>query len=101
MQFSLKSSILEIDEENRTFRMIATSEIVDNQNEIVDMKSVEEILPLLKSRGASINLGHFGISVGEAKDFEIKSFGAILEEYPNLKALREYDPDTKALTAIA
>lgn len=87
--------------EERVFWTVATSQVVDTQKEIIDMKYITELLPILKARGVSVNLGHFGVNVGRTEEAHLKTLGEVMKAFPDnqdaQKILAQYNPKTPAL----
>ena len=107
----LKSQLLVVpkkqkkDTDERVFWTIATSQVVDTQKEIIDMKTIESLMPIIRKRGMAVNLGHFGINVGHAKECYLKTFAQIMKAFPKNKEVQEtlskYDSKTPAMVAKA
>ena len=99
---------------NEAFRYIASAEIVDLENEIINLDAIAEVMPIMKEQGARTSVDHMNFPAGEFFDWGFTTVDGIpaiwidlevYEKYPNqketLRRIKLPPDDPASLTCIS
>lgn len=99
---------------NEAFRYIASAEIIDLENEIINLEAIAEVMPIMKEQGARTSVDHMNFPAGEFFDWGFTTVDGIpaiwldlevYEKYPNqkntLRRIKLPSKDPESLTALS
>ena len=99
---------------NEAFRYIASAEIIDLENEIINLDAIAEVMPIMKEQGARTSVDHMNFPAGEFYDWGFTTVDGIpaiwidvevYEVYPNqketLRRIKLPHEDPASLTCIS
>lgn len=99
---------------NEAFRYIASAEIIDLENEIINLDAIAEVMPIMKEQGARTSVDHMNFPAGEFYNWGFTTVDGIpaiwidvevYEVYPNqketLRRIKLPHEDPASLTCIS
>ena len=99
---------------NEAFRYIASAEIIDLENEIINLDAIAEVIPIMKEQGARTSVDHMNFPAGEFFDWGFTTAEGVpaiwidlevYEKYPNqketLRRIKLPPEDPNSLTCIS
>lgn len=99
---------------NVSFRYIASAEIIDLENEIINLDAIAEVMPIMKEQGARTSVDHMNFPAGEFYDWGFTTVDGIpaiwldlevYEKYPSqkntLRRIKLPSKDPESLTALS
>ncbi len=85
---------------NEAFRYIASAEIIDLENEIINLDAIAEVMPIMKEQGARTSVDHMNFPAGEFFDWGFTTVDGIPAIWLDLEVYEKYPNQKKVLRRI-